>query len=83
MSTLPSGIAKGVMFYPVCVTNAYQKLNFADSMNKRWWLHAASNIMVVKEMRKATLLETRNAAWFGRGRHAEIVRRCVCEALHS
>ena len=67
------------------MTNAYQKLNFAESVNKRWWLHAASNSSEGGEEGDPVLLllETGTAAWFGRGHHAEIVCRCVCETLHS
>ena len=80
LSTLPpSAIDK--MCCPVLVnsvTNLYQKLNFADSVNKRWWLHAASSGSEGgEEGDPVLLLETGNAAWFGRGRHAEIACRCV------
>jgi len=50
-------------------------------MHKRWYLHAASNGSEGGEESNspARLLETGNAPWFGRGRHAEIVCRCVFE----
>ena len=86
LSTLPPSAIDKVCC-PVLVnsvTNVYQKLNFADSVNKRWWLHAASNGSEGgEEGGPVRLLETGNVAWFGRGHHAEIVCRCVCGALDS